>query len=157
VTAKALAVLEALLWGFHNARSGLCFPSYEAIAEKAGCARSTVAEAINALERAGLLTWVNRIVRIRERCDDLFGRMGSRWRVIRTSNGYRFIDPKGLISWPGRNSLGFSSKSDFPSGTSIQDSIPSVSSHLAPTLDPDTPLEAALMRFGKTIGALKGA
>ena len=29
VTAKALAVLEALLWGFHNAKSGLCFPSYE--------------------------------------------------------------------------------------------------------------------------------
>ena len=30
VTAKALAVLEALLWAFHNAKSGLCFPSYEA-------------------------------------------------------------------------------------------------------------------------------
>jgi hypothetical protein len=28
ITAKALAVLEALLWSFHNARSGLCFPSY---------------------------------------------------------------------------------------------------------------------------------
>ena len=27
VTAKAVAVLEALLWAFHNARSGLCFPS----------------------------------------------------------------------------------------------------------------------------------
>jgi hypothetical protein len=24
VTAKALAVLEALLWGFHNAKSGVC-------------------------------------------------------------------------------------------------------------------------------------
>jgi len=29
ITAKALAVLKALLWGFHNAKSGLCFPSYE--------------------------------------------------------------------------------------------------------------------------------
>ena len=27
VTAKAVAVLEALLWGFHNAKSGVCFPS----------------------------------------------------------------------------------------------------------------------------------
>ena len=44
VTAKALSVLEALLWAFHNAKSGLCFPSYEQIAEAAGCARSTVAE-----------------------------------------------------------------------------------------------------------------
>jgi hypothetical protein len=40
ITAKAVAVLEALLWGFHNAKSGLCFPSYERIAEAAGCARS---------------------------------------------------------------------------------------------------------------------
>ncbi|MGO9388721.1 helix-turn-helix domain-containing protein [Rhodoblastus sp.] len=98
ITAKALAVLEALLWGFHNARSGLCFPSYATIAERAGCARSTVAEAIKALEDAGLLTWVNRIVRIRKRCADLFGRFGSRVRVIRTSNGYRFNDPKGAAS-----------------------------------------------------------
>ena len=66
ITAKALAVLEALLWSFHNAQSGLCFPSYAAIAERAGCARSTVTEALKALEQAGLLTWVNRIVRIKE-------------------------------------------------------------------------------------------
>jgi hypothetical protein len=46
VTAKAVAVLEALLWAFHNAKSGLCFPSYERIAEAASCARSTVAEAL---------------------------------------------------------------------------------------------------------------
>src|SRR5271169_2295309 len=80
ITAKALDVLEALLWGFHNARSGLCFPSYETIAERAGCARSTVGEALKALEACGLLTWVNRIVRVRERCADLFGHLGSRIR-----------------------------------------------------------------------------
>ena len=34
ITAKHMAVLSALLWGFHNAGSGLCFPSYEAIAER---------------------------------------------------------------------------------------------------------------------------
>jgi hypothetical protein len=59
----ALDVLQALLWAFHNARTGVCFPSYERIAEKAGCARSTVAEAIKTLEWAGVLTWQNRIVR----------------------------------------------------------------------------------------------
>ena len=53
VTAKALAVLEALLWAFHNAKSGWCFPSYETIAEAAHCARSTVAEALKALETRG--------------------------------------------------------------------------------------------------------
>jgi hypothetical protein len=72
--------LEALLWGFHNARSGLCFPSYESIAKRAGCARSTVAECIKALEDAGILSWVNRLVRVRERCEDLFGHWGSRVR-----------------------------------------------------------------------------
>ena len=82
VTAKALAVLEALLWAFHNARSGLCFPSYETIAEAAGCARSTVAEAIKALEDAGILSWVQRIKRVRERCPDLLGDNGWRWRVL---------------------------------------------------------------------------
>ena len=40
--------------GFHNARTGCCFPSYEAIAAKAECARSTVAEALKALEWAGV-------------------------------------------------------------------------------------------------------
>ncbi len=141
ITAKALAVLEALLWGFHNARSGLCFPSYATIAERAGCARSTVAEAIKALEDAGLLTWVNRIVRIRERCEDLFGHFGSRVRVIRTSNGYQFTDPKGVAS------KGFPSKSDFQSGTSIQDSIPLPATPTPREIDPTTDLGAALLRF----------
>ena len=42
ITRAFLDVLQALLWGFHNSRSGCCFPSYEAIAAKAECARSTV-------------------------------------------------------------------------------------------------------------------
>lgn len=155
ITAKALAVLEALLWGFHNARSGLCFPSYESIAERAGCARSTVAEAIKALEEAGLLTWVNRIARVRDRMPDLFGQWATRSRVIRISNGYRFIDPKG--DGAGASSAanrGFSSKSEIPSGTSIQESsIPTAAP--CPTLfDPATQLETALQRLGRSLGAI---
>jgi AraC-like DNA-binding protein len=141
ITAKAVAVLEALLWGFHNARSGLCFPSYETIAERAGCARSTVAEALKALEACGLLTWVNRIVRVRERCADLFGHLGSRIRVLRTTNGYQFNDPKGAVS------RGFASKSDFQSGTTIQDSTSLVARPAPPQIDPSTELGAALLRF----------
>src|SRR3954469_12441353 len=56
ITRAFLEVLEALLWGFHNSRSGVCFPSYEAVADKAECARSTVAEALKVLEWAGVLT-----------------------------------------------------------------------------------------------------
>jgi len=43
ITRAFLDVLEALLWGFHNSRTGCCFPSHEAIAAEAECARSTVA------------------------------------------------------------------------------------------------------------------
>jgi hypothetical protein len=46
LTRAILEVLEALLWGFHNSKSGLCFPSYEEIAKKAECCRDTVYEAI---------------------------------------------------------------------------------------------------------------
>jgi hypothetical protein len=114
VTAKALAVLEALLWAFHNAKSGVCFPSYETIAEAAGCARSTVAEALKALEDAGILSWVHRIKRVREPCPDLLGANGWRWRVLRTSNSYAFTDPSPAADWSN------SSKSEKPTGTANQ-------------------------------------
>ena len=91
ITAKALDVLRALLWSFHNAGSGKCFPSYETIADRAGCGRSTVHAAIRALERAGILTWCNRLIRLRVHNDEL---REWRWRVLRTSNAYRFRDPQ---------------------------------------------------------------
>jgi hypothetical protein len=140
----ALDVLGALLWVFHNARTGCCFPSYERIAERAGCARSTVAEAIKALEFAGVLTWQNRIVRVRERCRDLWGRSGWQWRVVRTSNAYTFRDPS---QQPHGRPL---SKSDQRTGTSDQElKIPLQ----APAADPNSLLERALARLGATIAA----
>jgi len=98
LTAKAEEVGKALLWIFHNAKTGKCIPSYETIAKAAGCHRDTVAEAIRMLEAAGILTWCNRRARVTVR--------GVR-KVIRISNSYRFIDP--------------GSKSEFPSGTKNQD------------------------------------
>jgi Helix-turn-helix domain len=127
ISAKALAVLQALLWTFHNGKSGLCYPSYEKIAEAAGCARSTVAVAIQALELAGVLTWVHRLVRVRP---PLGGRVP---RVIRTSNGYQFNDP--------------AKKSDFQSGTSIQDSTITITPRPTLEIDPSTDLGAALLRY----------
>jgi hypothetical protein len=106
ITAKAFAVLLALLMGFHNAGTGRCFPSYEAIAEKVGCHRDTVAEAIKMLEAAGILTWCNRRARVR---------IAGVTKVIRISNSYRFVDPgSGPCQYPG-------SKSEFPSGTQNQE------------------------------------
>ena len=139
VTAKDMDVLDALLWGFHNARTGLCFPSLDTIATKAKCARSTVCEAIKRLEASRILTWVNRIVRIRVIELDLMGRKVLRWRVIRSSNGYRFFDPHP-------------SKSDFRSGTRNQDSSDTYVAEQKP-LDPKNALDAALMRLR---GAVEG-
>ena len=144
VTRAFLDVLHALLWGFHNSRTGTCFPSYERIAEKAECARSTVAEALKVLEWAGVLTWQHRITRVREACTDLFGRHGWRWRVVRTSNAYVFRDPQAAFS--GR----FPSKSENPPGTLNQEILRPVP---APAIDPDSPLERALQRFSAAIQA----
>ena len=132
---------------FHNARSGCCFPSYERIAEKAECARSTVAEALKVLEWSGLLTWQHRIARIRERCQDLFGHDGWRWRVIRTSNAYVFRDPKSA------DGSRFSSKSENPTGTQDQDILDPVQ---ARTRIPDSPLERALAQFGAAVATKAG-
>jgi hypothetical protein len=147
LTRAFLDVLSALLWGFHNSRSGVCFPSYERIAERAECARSTVAEAIKALEFAGVLTWQNRITRIRERCTDLFGREGWRWRVIRTSNAYAFRDPQAVNSRP------VPSKSENRTGTQNQDVLDPVS---VPVIDPNCSLERALARLGTMLAAKDG-
>src|SRR4051794_5437766 len=121
LTGRALDVLNVLVWVFHNAKSGSCYPSYERIAEAVAhkfgsCARSTVAEALKALEWVGVLSWQNRIVRIRERCQDLFGANGWRWRVIRTSNAYIFRDPKQRPNPPE------ASKSETGMGTLNQES-----------------------------------
>ena len=142
ITRAFMDVLEALLWGFHNSRSGVCFPSYESIAERAQCARSTVAEALKALEWAGVLSWQNRITRILVRERDLFGQWAARWQVIRTSNAYVFRDPKPQLSG------GFSCKSENSPGTLSQEVLDLPST---PARDQNSPLERALRHLGAGI------
>jgi hypothetical protein len=144
VTRAFLDVLHALLWGFHNSRTGCCFPSYEAIAERAECSRTTVYEALKVLEWAGILSWQHRLARIKERCTDLFGRDGWRWRVIRTSNAYVFNDPQAAVS------AGIPSKFGNRAGTQNQDVLDPVS---VPAINPNSPLERALARFGAAVAA----
>ncbi|MFC7478530.1 helix-turn-helix domain-containing protein [Dankookia sp. GCM10030260] len=150
ITRAFMEVLEALLWGFHNAHTGRCFPSYETIAAKAECSRDTVYEAIKVLERAGILSWAHRLAHIRVREIDLFGQLAWRKRVIRTSNAYTFRDPIGAAAHPEV------SKSENPTGTMIQDSQSlktTVPAGHRP-LDPSNPLDAALLRLGRCLGAV---
>jgi len=146
LTRAHLDVLWALLWGFHNTRTGRCFPSYEAIAEKAKVDRSTVARAIAALEVGQVLTWENRLVRHRMVTPGLVGPM-----VVlvprRTSNAYSFRDPQPqtpVILPKSQNSTG----TIFKDSSSLTE-VPKV----AP-LDPLNPLDAVLIRLGKAIGAI---
>lgn len=101
ITRAFFEVFEALLWGFHNSQSGRCFPSYERIAEKAKCCRDTVYEAIKVLEKARVLTWVNRITHKTWRERDIFGKWQIHRQVIRTSNAYVFRDPGCKSENPG--------------------------------------------------------
>ena len=112
LTWATLRVLRVLLWRFHGADgAGRCFPSYEKIATAAKCCRDSVCVALKALEDAGLLTLVHRLTKVRRRGQDLFGHWGSVWQVIRTSNGYRLLDP--LDRDPGRCGW-FACKSENP-------------------------------------------
>jgi hypothetical protein len=120
ITRTFQEVLKALLWGFHNAASGRCFPSYEAIAAKAGCARSSVYEAIQVLGEARILSWVNRLAIIRDKCIDAAGKTVWHPRIIRTSNAYVFHDPVENRGKPPN-----SPKSENRAGSSYQDSFDS--------------------------------
>jgi hypothetical protein len=150
ITAKALAVLEALLFAFHNAKSGLCYPRYETIAARADCARSTVAQAIKILESAGILGWVHRIARQRFYERDLFGGFTAITKVVRTSNGYYFRDqqPSGRPDHSRE-----SSKSEVHSGTTIKNyiSLPTTELHA------ENPLELVLSKLKEGIRRREGA
>ena len=141
ITAKYLRVLEVLLWTFHNAKKGYCFPSQATIAKAAKCTPSTVALAIVALEAAGLLTWVNRLKRVYERIPDMLGQWGRRVRVHRTSNGYRFLDPQPTKR---PDVTLFSSKSENPAGTTIQGFSSSTTAPKPLVFDPDNPADMQL-------------
>ena len=100
LTDKFVKVLEKLLYTFHNAITGLCFPSYDSIAEAADCSRSTVYNALAALETAELLSWDHRLKRKFETVVNLFGALvrGQRSTVERTSNSYTFFFEKSSKS-----------------------------------------------------------
>ncbi|NPD69675.1 helix-turn-helix domain-containing protein (plasmid) [Lichenicola cladoniae] len=153
LTRATLDVLRTLLWGFHNWSTGRCFPSYERIADSARVHRATVARAIAALEREGVLTWENRLVRQRVAIEGLFG---PQWVMVprRTSNAYSFYDYR-------RDAFG--QPVDVPSSPKSQKSTKTISQEnqklaheqtecgAIVTLDPDNPLEAALLRLGQAM------
>jgi hypothetical protein len=140
ITWAFFRVLKAMLWGFHNNRTGHCFPSYETIAEKAHCCRDTVYEAIKALEASGVLDWVHRF-------DKIF--IKGRWQVIRVSNAYLFRDPL-----PCATTVENPNRSENPAGTlHNQEKIPKVPPKNS-ILNLENSMIETLITLGRTIGAI---
>ncbi len=144
ITRAAVEILEALLFTFANLKDGRCFPGYERIALEAGCNPRTVGRCLPALEAAGFITWVNRIVRVRERVPGLPGIWASVWRVKRTSNAYDFplaAKQIPIIDDKGQKELGTLNTDSFLSTLE--------------GLDPKSSLGSMLLSFGKSLGAIE--
>jgi Helix-turn-helix domain len=78
---------------------GLCVPSHETLAARAGCCVRTVRRALVQARQLGLVDWCERRVR-------------AGWRWLRTSNSYRLGVPSGPVKaglrppWPRRSTTG---------------------------------------------------
>jgi hypothetical protein len=72
-----IKIYETLLFAFYNPRTGQCFPSHQAIADKSRCSVSTVQRALKWARDNSLIVWAHGLVR-------------DGWRVLRTSNRYAF-------------------------------------------------------------------
>jgi len=81
----ALDILRTLLLRFTHKKTGVCFPSYDALQEATGYCRQTIATALQKLERAGVVTIVRRLKR---EVGELGGILCRQW-----SNLYAFRAP----------------------------------------------------------------
>lgn len=86
---SALTLLRCLLSHFQNAKTGRLDPSYTQMQKITGFCRETIAKALKALENAGILEIMRRIVR--ERCRvwvEELKKFSYYDRVVQTTNAY---------------------------------------------------------------------
>lgn len=88
-----LLVLRCLLLRFHNAKTGLCCPGYDALQEATGLCRGSIASALHRLADAGLLRIVRRLAKVS---------VGGMLRCQQATNIYSFNIPAGRIPVPMR-------------------------------------------------------
>lgn len=87
-----LSVARVLLLRFHNAGSGHCYPSYDAIQRATGFCRATIAKALAILERIGILKVTRRLIRTYDASGRVVTRQGS--------NLYGFREMPNLLMLP---------------------------------------------------------
>jgi hypothetical protein len=83
ITNDTFFVLVAILYDFHNSKTGACYPTRDKIAARAGVCLKTVDRAKAALEQLKLITWTRCL------CRDRSG------LSVNSANGYVLNDPKG--------------------------------------------------------------
>ena len=104
-----LTVLNALLFGFLNANSGRCDPSYDALQKKTSLCRGSIAKAIDLLEAAGLVTVTRRMMRFKDERGILVTRQISNAYVLSAPADVKIPEQvalkRGLSFHPRRFSL----------------------------------------------------
>jgi hypothetical protein len=89
----ALAVFYALALDFQNFRTGRLDPSLDSIADKAGCCRRAVVDALARLRDLGMIAW-------QRRCEEDRDESG-RFRLRQRTNAYAVLPPS---QWRGYRS-----------------------------------------------------
>jgi len=130
---KGLDVLRALLRGFYSYRTGECFPSWDAIAEAAGCCRETVRKKLRVLEQLGIIETVRR---------KIVASFVNREHRIRFNFAVADRRQHGDLALPLLKPEGFLAKAKFR---------PETNSEVKTTLPPD--IATALAGLGNLISA----
>ena len=91
---NGMMILDALLFGFLNYRTGQLDPSYEAIASKARMSVRSVARGLQALYRAGVLHW-------QRRCSKQEDESGA-FLLKQESNAYAVCPPSQWRGYQGK-------------------------------------------------------
>ena len=89
-----LQVLRCLLFGFLNARTGLCCPGYGAMMANTGLCKASIAHGLARLERTGIVKIVRRLVRERvNRISPITGLPEQYVGTVQTSSLYSIHQP----------------------------------------------------------------
>jgi hypothetical protein len=145
-------VYYALALDFQNFLTGRLDPSYDTIAEKAGCCRRAVADALALLRDLGMIAWQRRC----EETQDAEGRFRLRQRtnayaVLPSSQwiGYRDNDPPP----PSPDTLGAPNRVPDPIEAAVAELTHGqrMASLAALEVDPCDALATALAAFGRAI------
>jgi hypothetical protein len=89
-----LTVLRCLMFGFLNAKTGLCCPSYQTLQVRTGLCRQSIANGLARLEQTGLIKIVRRLVRERvNRISPITGEPESYVGTVQTTSLYSLHRP----------------------------------------------------------------